>query len=117
MLFLHNLAQSLIQRHISRERKDIWPRYHDFSYRDVVQFEGVMDHLLLSRRNLAKLAAGSDNEFQFIRRVNGAMPQLAGAKKAQHGPGRTAHEEKDGPSQSEENIHGRCHCQSDLLSS
>ena len=43
----------------------------------VLQFERVVDHFFLERRDLSELAAGGDDQLEFIGRMNRALADPA----------------------------------------
>ncbi len=90
-----------------RQGKNIRPSHHDFADGDVVEFDGRVNHFFLRLGNLAELAAGGDDELEFIRRVNGAAATgFAGTEESQHQTAGAAHEEEQGASEGEESFHG-----------
>ena len=107
MLIFNNFAESVIKRHVTRKGKDIRACNHNLAHSNVVQFQCVVDHLLLSGGNLPKLPAGSNDKFEFIRRVDGALPQLPRAKQAQHAACCSAHQENHRAGQGQEHVHRR----------
>ena len=101
---------------VGRQRKNIGARHHHFADRDAVEFDGAVNHLFLKLGNLAELAAGGHDEFEFVGRVNGAA--AAGglcAEQPQNQAAGAAHEEQDGARKGEEGLHGRGDGEGDLL--
>ena len=98
------------------QRKNIGPRDHDFADGDAVEFDGVVDHFFLRLGNLAELAAGGDDELEFVGRMNGAPRRVSRAPKIRkHQAAGAAHEEKYRAGEGEERLHGRGHGQGNLL--
>ncbi len=75
-----------------------------------------MNHLLLKLGNLAELAAGGHDQFEFVGGMDGTA--AAGglfAKKAQDQAARAAHEKQNGTREGEESLHGSGNRQGHLL--
>ena len=116
VLAFDHSVEGFIEGKVGGQGKNIGTRDHDFADGDAVEFDGVVDHLFLRFGNLAELAAGRDNEFEFIGRVDrAAAAGFAGAEEAQHQATGTAHEEKQRAGEGEECFHGRCNGEGDLL--
>src|SRR6202790_4812919 len=115
VLLLHDSFQGLVQSQIPRQRENIRPRHHHLAHRDVVQFYGLMYHLLLKRRDLSELTAGGYDQFQFVRRVHGPLTSPTRSKRAQNRPCRPAHHEEHRPSESEKDFHRRSDSQRHLF--
>ena len=116
MLAFDHAVQSLVEGEIGGQGKNIGARDHDFADGNAVEFDGVVDHLFLRLGNLAELAAGGDDEFEFVGRVDGATAAgFAGAEKSQNQAAGAAHEEKHRAGESEKRLHGRGHGEGNLL--
>ena len=116
VLAFDHACQSLVELQVGGQRKNVGTRHHDFAHGDAVEFDGAVDHLFLKLGNLAELAAGGDDEFEFVGRVDGAS--AAGRLRTKHPQNQAtgaAHEEQDGARKGEEGLHGRGHGESDLL--
>ena len=75
-----------------------------------------MDHLFLEFGNLAELAAGGHDQFEFVGRMNGASAAgRLGAEQPQYQAAGASHEEQQRAGDSEESLHGRGDGQGDLL--
>src|ERR1022692_5213551 len=75
-----------------------------------------MDHLFLRFGDLPELAAGGDDELEFVGGVDGAAAAgIARAEKPQDQATGPAHEKKYGAGESEERFHGSGHGEGDLL--
>ena len=84
VLFLNDSAKRFVQGQVAGQGENVRARHHDFTYGDVIQFQRVVDHLFLHVRDLPELAAGGDDQFQFVRRVHCATAHLARSKKLEH---------------------------------
>ena len=75
-----------------------------------------MNHLFLKFGDLAELAAGGDDELEFIGRVNRATaPRVLRAEDAKDQASGAAHKEEERAGQGEEGLHGCGNGQGDLL--
>ena len=75
-----------------------------------------MDHFFLKFRDLAELAAGGHDQFEFVGRVDGASTTCRlGPKETQHHASGAAHKEQDRTRQGEERLHGRGDRKGNLL--
>ena len=61
---------------------------HDLADGDAVEFDGVVDHLFLKLGDLAELAAGGDDELEFVGGVDGAAAAGRLRSETVAGPGR-----------------------------
>ena len=75
-----------------------------------------MNDFFLEGRDLAELSAGSDDQLEFVGRVDGTLANLARAEYAEHDAGRPTHHKKEGAADGEENVHGACDGQGNLFS-
>src|ERR1700691_1903568 len=109
-------VEGFIEGEVGGQRKNIGTSDHDFADGDAVEFDGVVDHLFLRGGNLADLAAGGDDELEFVGGVDGAAAAgITGAEKPQDQASGAAHEKKYGACEGEERFHGSSHSQGDLL--
>ena len=116
MLAFDYAVEGFVEREIGGQGKNIRTGHHDFADGDAVEFDGVVDHFLLRLGNLAELAAGGDDELEFVGRVDGAAAAgFAGAEEPQDQAAGAAHEKKHGAGEGEERFHGRGHGEGDLL--
>ena len=56
--------------------------------RDAVEFDGAVDHLFLKFGNLAELAAGGDDQLEFVGRVDRASAAVGLRAEQRAAPGR-----------------------------
>ena len=116
VLAFDHAGQGFVEQEIGGKRKNIRARDHDLANGDAVEFDGVVDHFFLERGNLAELAAGGDDQLEFVGRMNGASAAgLAGAEDPQNQAAGAAHEKKNGTGEGEEGLHGRGDGEGDLL--
>ena len=66
VLAFDNTGQRLIEAEVSGQRENVRAGDHDFANRNAVQFNGVVNHLFLKFRNLSELAAGGNNQLEFV---------------------------------------------------
>ncbi len=116
MLAFDYAVQGFVEGEIRGQGKNIGTGDHDLADGDAVEFDGVVNHLFLRLGNLAELAAGGDDELEFVGRMNGAAAAgVAGAEKPQDQAAGSAHEKKHGAGEGEERFHRSGHGQGDLL--
>ena len=116
VLAFDHAGQGFVELQVGGQGKNVGPRDHDFADGDVVEFDGRVNHFFLELGNLAELAAGGDDEFEFVGRVDGATtPRVMGAEESQNQAAGAAHKEEDGAGDGEENLHGGGDGEGDLL--
>src|ERR1700728_2003379 len=116
VLAFHHASQRVVEQKVSWQRKNIRPRHHYLFDGNVVEFDGVVNHLFLKFRNLAKLAAGGDDELELVRRVDSAPPPgVLSAEETKYQAARPAHDKKNGPRNRKKSLHRRSHREGDVL--
>src|SRR5580693_7752832 len=116
VLAFDHAVEGLVKREVGGEGKNIGAGDHDFADGDAVEFDGVVDHFFLRLGDLAELAAGGNDELEFVGGVDSAAAAgVAGTEEAQDQAAGTAHEEKYGAGQGEESFHRSGHGQGNLL--
>ena len=75
----------------------------------------MVNHLFLQFGNLSELAAGGDDQFEFIRGVYGTSARWLGAEDTVELILRTPHDVEKGAGQGEEDFHRRRDREGDLL--
>ena len=94
VLFLDDASQSIVEREIAGQRKNVGTWHHDFADGDVFQFQGVMDHFFLEGRDLAELSAGGHDQLEFVRRVDWTLANFRRTEYPQNRTRRPAHHEE-----------------------
>src|ERR1700677_617380 len=103
MLAFDYTSESFVDGEIGRQGENVRTSDHDLAHGDAVEFDGVVDHFFLRLGNLAELAAGGDDEFEFVGGGDGSGPAAFGAaEKFQERAAGTAHEKQEGHGQGEE---------------
>ena len=116
VLAFDHAGQGFVEREVAGQGKNVRAGDHDFAHGNAVEFDGAVDHLFLELGDLAELAAGGDDELEFVGRVDGAAAaRVAGAEEPQHQAAGAAHEKQHGAGEGEEGFHGRGDGQGDLL--
>ncbi len=72
-------GEDVVERGSGGDRDDVAARLHDFAHVEVVEIEHAVDHVLLKLGEVAGEAAGTDDEFEFFRRVSSAAVAASSA--------------------------------------
>src|SRR5579872_211860 len=116
VLSFDHAHEGLVEHKVGGQRKNIRARHHHFANGDAVEFDGAMDHLFLKFRNLSELAAGGDDEFELVGRMDStAAASGLSAEHSQNQSAGAAHKVKHRACDGEEGLHGRGNREGDLL--
>src|SRR5882757_3611610 len=105
MLLFDHTPQGIRQHEVAGKREYVGARHHHLADGDVIQFQGLVDHLLLKRRDLSELPACGHNELELVGRVYRTLSNAPRTEYTQDPAGGPAHHEKQGTSQGEEHVH------------
>ncbi len=105
VLLVDHALQGLFQRNIAGQGEDVGTRHHDLAHQNVLQIEGVMNHLLLRPPQNSQPAAGGDDQLQLFRRLHPDLAHLVGAENFQNRLAGGGHEAQKRRGDGHEDVH------------